>query len=276
MNRNWMHKLKVNWTTILFLVAIIIFWEFVAIAHKRILEWLWFISGFIPPIPDWRFLSSPSEILISAPSEFFSGNLLTSFHQTLSHCLISFFIALCVGLLIAQTLTFSPWLRRGILPIIHGFSGIPPVTLLPLLLIAFGLDEKSVIALAAIGAIVSITLICFEAQSNIKMDFRLMLSNLGYSALGVWLWELSSLSENLRTAAREGLRWSLILCVVGEMHGSVAGGLGAYIDSGRLNQNYSAVYIGILACAMLAWLLKTGLNFGARYLHKGLKRFLLG
>jgi len=262
--------------TPLFLLAILIIWQAVAFGHRPLLEVIWGAMALAPPAPDWKFLSSPLEILAATPQELKDGALTQALGRTTAHCLIAFIIAWIVGLPLARALVSSRLWRHTLLPVVHGLSGIPPVTLLPLLLIAFGLDSGSVIALAIFGALLSITLVCYEAQAHLNSDFGGMIANLGYSRLAVWLWELSAVSGELHTAAREGLRWSLILSVVGEMHGSVAGGLGAYVDSGRLNQNYAVVYIGVIACGALSAALKVALDWAAYSIHTLLKRFLLG
>lgn len=253
----------------------LVLWEITARTHHKVLGYIWEVFGFSKPVPDWKFLSSPLEVVQSMPDELSSGSLASACWQTLSHTLVAFIISWTFGLLLSQVLASSGRWRRALLPIINGLSGVPPVTLFPLLLVAFKLGGGSVIALAVFGAIVSVTLICYETQSRITSEFRLTISKLGYSRIGAWLWELSTASNGLYTAAREGVRWSLILSVVGEMHGSVAGGLGAYVDSGRLNQNYAIVYVGILACAILSLLLKVALDLAAAVLHKIVKRFLL-
>jgi NitT/TauT family transport system permease protein len=260
----------------LVVVAFLVTWEIIALTQHDVLERIWEAFGLAKPAPDWRFLSSPVEVAQAFPGELASGSLPTAFLQTISHCLTAFIIAWGAGILLAQVLASSRKWRQALLPVINGLSGIPPVTLFPLFLVAFRLGSGSVIALAVFGAVVSVTLIYYEAQTSVKAEFGLMISKLGYSRFGVRMWELSSASNGLYTAGREGLRWCLILSVVGEMHGSVAGGLGAYVDSGRLNQNYAVVYVGVLACALTALLLKVGLDVSATALHKIIKGVLLG
>jgi ABC-type nitrate/sulfonate/bicarbonate transport system permease component len=64
--------------------------------------------------------------------------------------------------------------------------------------------------------------------------------------------------------------------VVGEMHGSVAGGIGAYVDSARLDQRYAAVYLGVIGCALLSVLLKAALDVTAVFVHAFVKSLMLG
>lgn len=260
----------------LVVLTILLLWEATALYQENVLNWLWRIFSLSPPVPDLRFLSSPIEVIKDIPSELRGGALLMSLWQTTGHCLTAFLIAWTSGLLLSRLLSSSERWQRALLPLVHGLSGVPPVAILPLLLVAFRLGAASVVALAVFGAMISVTLICYEEQSRVTRDFKLMISHLGYTRLGVWLWELSTISGGLHTAARECLRWGLILVVVGEMHGSVAGGMGAYIDSARLDQRYSAVYLGIIGCALLSVLLKVTLDLSAELVHTIIKRVMLG
>lgn len=261
--------------SVLVVFAVLLLWEIIARTHHQILALVWNLFTLPKPVPDWTFLSSPYAVVRSLPSELVSGSLLFAFLGTVYHCLLAFIIAAAAGLLLSRLLLMSAQTQRAILPLLNALSGIPPVALFPLLLVAFKLGSGSVVALAVLGAVVSVALISYDAQVKLTHDFGLMISKLGYSKIGRWLWELSLASNGLFTAAREGIRWSLILSVVGEMHGSVAGGIGAYVDSGRLNQNYALVYVGVISCALLSLFLKIVLDAVAIVLHKIVKGLLL-
>lgn len=251
-------------------------WELIARFHQSVLHAIWRMLGLGGPVPDWSFLSSPIEVIKSAPREILNGDLPVAITLTAVHCLIAFLIAWALGITIGSLVAESTKFRKAVVPILNGISGVPPVMLLPVLLIAFRLGAGGVVALAVFGSLVSIILICNESLKELKADFGLMVSNSGYSSFGVRLWKLSTASNKLMTAAREGLRWCLILAVVGEMHGSVAGGLGAYGDSARLNQSYDLVFLAILACAVVSLFLNALLNWAASLMHFLVKRSLLG
>lgn len=60
-------------------------------------------------------------------------------------------LSLAVSLVIGVAAGFIPWLRALVQPFVAAFSLIPPITVLPILFIAVGLDEASKITLIAIG-----------------------------------------------------------------------------------------------------------------------------
>ncbi len=252
------HLPPVLWTTI----ALILLWQIVAFLND-LSALFWRNQGRVAAPVDWRFLSSPLEVLLRLPSELYSGNLPDAFLATLWHTVTAAAFAFALALIASQAVSSSSTFRRAVVPLFGLLGGVPPVTLLPLFLLAFRLSAWSVIALAIFGAFFSGVLICVDAFDSINPELRPMLRKIGYSPLQVRLWTATVLSDRLGSAARETVRWSLILSVVGEMHGSIAGGLGAYVDSARLNQMYSVVFVGIVACGCLSFLL-------SKLLHRGI------
>jgi NitT/TauT family transport system permease protein len=261
--------------TLLAITILAVAWEWVARTQQRFLPLLWTLLRLDPPAPDWAFLSSPSAIGLDIPAEIAGGALVKAAGTTFWHTVLAASTSFILGVLAAAWLRRSARVGGAVLPLLQGLSGVPPVTLLPVLLVAFGLGHGSVVALAILGASLSATFITLHGLAHVDPELRTMLSKLGYSRLGVWLWSMSSAAPHLSTAARESVRWSLILVVVGEMHGSVAGGLGAYVDSGRLNQQYSLVYIGIVSCGVLAFALSRALEWCGSRVHAALVSSLL-
>jgi len=254
----------------------LLLWQTIASFHPAILAWLWRNLKLAPPIPSWSYLSSPVAVFRASLGEVTSGRLLQATAETAGHSLSSLAIAYLAGILLAEWLKNEGPVALAFRPIFQGMNGIPPVTLLPVALIAFGLGTRSVVAIACYGAFLSILFIALRGFQEVRGDIEISIAHMGYSAFGTWLWRMSAASSQLGTAAREGLRWTLILSVVAEMHGAVAGGLGSYIDSGRLNQDYAVVYVGIIMCGLWAIVIQMLLDHAMRHVHRQLISTLLG
>lgn len=267
---------QVYWKAIFTFLLFLLIWQLIASYHFLVLSYFWKLFGWTSPIPNWRFLSSPVNLITTLPLELAQGNIVSDFFRTSVHTSIAFFISFGLSIIISVSLCISLNLRQGLEPLMKAMSGIPPVTLLPIFALALGLESGSVIALGVFGATLSTSLILLQILTNLDQDFSKMLKNLGYSSLGVWLWKFSNISESLQLATSEGLRWSLILVVVAEMQiGDVSRGIGYYINSARLNQNYESVYLGILACGGVALILQQFLNLLSLVTHIFLKKSLL-
>jgi NitT/TauT family transport system permease protein len=251
-------------------------WQLVFSTHSYIFQIIWHQFGWKSPIPNWEFISSPINIIQAAPSEIANGSIITDSILTFTHTSIAFVIALVISVILALSLSISKPLYRALEPILKGMSGIPPVTLLPILVLAMGLESSSIIALGVFGASLSISLILIKVISSISVSLTKMLQNIGYSTTGAWLWKFMSVSDSLYIASREGLRWALILVTVAEMQiGDVSRGIGYYINTARLNQTYESLYLGVIACGIVSLLLQSSLSLLARVVYLLTKTLLL-
>jgi NitT/TauT family transport system permease protein len=267
---------NIVWQPIIFLSLLLFLWQMIAYGHTFVLTTIWNFCAWQPPVPDWRFLSSPIDLILALPSELATGSLIADAGRTFIHSAAAFAIAFGLSLTLAILLRSYDWFCAGLEPIMKALSGIPPVMLLPILSLALGLGSNCIVALGVLGATLSTSLVVLKLLQGLPPDLTKMLENLGYSRLAVWLWNLSSLSSSLFIAGRECLRWSLILVVVGEMQiGDISHGIGYYVNTARLNQSYELVYLGIIACGVITLLFQVLLNLLSFSTHTLLKQILL-
>jgi NitT/TauT family transport system permease protein len=267
---------NIVWQPVIFLSLLLFLWQMIAYGHTFVLTAIWNFCAWQPPVPDWRFLSSPIDLILALPSELATGSLIADAGRTFIHSAAAFAIAFGLSLTLAILLRSYNWFCAGLEPIMKALSGIPPVMLLPILSLALGLGSNCIIALGILGATLSTSLIVLKLLQGLPPDLTKMLENLGYSRLAIWLWQLSSLSSSLFIAGRECLRWSLILVVVGEMQiGDISHGIGYYVNTARLNQSYELVYLGIIACGVITLLFQVLLNLLSFSTHTLLKQILL-
>jgi ABC-type nitrate/sulfonate/bicarbonate transport system permease component len=267
---------NIVWQPVIFLSMLLLLWQMISAGHIFVLTSIWNFCAWQPPVPDWRFLSSPIDLTLALPSELATGSLIADAGRTFIHSTAAFAIAFGLSLTLAILLRSYDWLCAGLEPIMKALSGIPPVMLLPILSLALGLGSNCIIALGILGATLSTSLIVLKLLQGLPPDLSKMLENLGYSRFAIWLWQLSSLSSSLFIAGRECLRWSLILVVVGEMQiGDTSHGIGYYVNTARLNQSYELVYLGIIACGVITLLFQVLLNLLSFSTHTLLKQILL-
>lgn len=267
---------NIVWQPVIFLSLLLLLWQMISAGHMFVLTAIWNFCAWQPPVPDWRFLSSPIDLILALPSELAAGSLIADAGRTFLHSAAAFAIAFGLSLTLAILLRSYDWLCAGLEPIMKALSGIPPVMLLPILSLALGLGSNCIVALGILGATLSTSLIVLKLLQGLPPDLSKMLENLGYSRLAIWLWQLSTLSSSLFIAGRECLRWSLILVVVGEMQiGDISHGIGYYVNTARLNQSYELVYLGIIACGVITLLFQVLLNLLSFSTHTLLKQILL-
>lgn len=133
---------------------------------------------------------------------------------------ISTLLAIWLGILIG----FIPHMRSALAPYIATFSLIPPITILPILFIIFGLGEASKIALIVVGT--APVMIRSVAQSVLDIPREMIIKA---ETLGANVWQmiirivLPQILPNLLTAIRLGLVPGWIFLISAEAIASTSG-----------------------------------------------------
>jgi NitT/TauT family transport system permease protein len=136
----WQTKLKEvvfnRWMAVTIVAAAFLVWEI--LAREELISKL-----FFPP---------PTTIGATLAELIRTGELFARLLPTLQRLLIGFLIGGSVGLVMGLSMGWSKTLRKALDPIIAALHPVPKITMLPLILIIFGIGETSrifVISLAA-------------------------------------------------------------------------------------------------------------------------------
>ena len=133
---------------------------------------------------------------------------------------VSTLLALCLGIAIG----FIPHVRSALAPYLATFSLIPPITILPILFITFGLGEMAKIALIVIGT--APVMIRATAQSVLDIPREMIIKA---ETLGASVWQmitrlvLPQVLPKLITALRLGLVPAWIFLISAEAIASTTG-----------------------------------------------------
>lgn len=133
---------------------------------------------------------------------------------------VSVLLALCFGILIG----FIPHMRASFAPFIATFSLIPPITVLPILFIVFGLGEVSKIMLIVVGT--APVMIRSVTQSVMEIPREMIIKA---ETLGASVWQmmvrvvLPQILPRLVTAIRLGLVPAWIFLISAEAIASTSG-----------------------------------------------------
>lgn len=135
---------------------------------------------------------------------------------------ISAFLALCLGIVIG----FIPNVRAGLAPIVAAISLVPPLAVLPILFITFGLGELAKVALIIVGIMPVMTRSMAQSVSEIPSEQIIKAQTLGAST-----WQmivrivLPQVLPKLITATRLALGPAWIFLISAEAI-AATGGLG--------------------------------------------------
>ncbi len=210
-----------------------------------------------------------AEFLIPKPIDVlraFTDNpidLLYASLQTLSASFIGLLLSFISGTLSALLLYSVPWARKTVFPYAVLFQTVPIVAIAPLLVIWFGYGLNTVIVsswIVSVFPMITNTLAGFDSVSKNQIDLFKV-----YNA------SRSDIFFKLRLPASvphilTGLKISSGLAVVGSVVGEfISGtGLGALIDSARMQQRIDLVFASVLASSLIGVLMIFLLHLLAR------------
>jgi len=247
---------QIRLTQLAILIAFFALWEIASRMH------------WIDPL----LFSSPSSVSSVFVSMMQSGALLTHTGVTLFETIMGFLIGTIGGVLIAAMLWWSPFLSRVLDPYLVILNAMPKVALGPILIVSFGPNMSSVIAMGVLISIIVTTLVIYsafkETDANLvkvvdtfgaskTQRFRYVIFPASYPAI------LSALKVNV------GLAW--VGVIVGEYLVSNQG-LGYMIIYGFQVFNFNMVMLSLVVVAILATLMYQGVALLEKQMTKQRKQ----
>jgi NitT/TauT family transport system permease protein len=220
----------------------------------------------LPPLGDmaetfWRMATEPEQR---------SGDLLlwTDTFQSLARLgagvLISAVLALIVGVIIG----YLPRGRATLAPFISAVSLIPPITILPILFIVFGLGEVSKIALVVVGTAPVMIRSLAQAVMDIPREQFIKVATLGASSMQcICRVVLPQIWPKLIVAIRLGLVPAWIFLISAEAIAST-GGLGYRIFLVRRYLAMDVILPYVAWITLLAYALDRALQFLSQKLFR--------
>ncbi len=144
--------------------------------------------------------------------------------NSLSRLAVGIFISTLLAIVLGISIGFIPHIRRGLAPFVATLSLIPPITILPILFIIFGLGETSRVMLIAIGTAPVMIRTIAQAVMDIPRELIIKAETLGAST-----WQMISrvvlpqVMPKLITAIRLGLVPAWIFLISAEAIASTSG-----------------------------------------------------
>jgi NitT/TauT family transport system permease protein len=218
---------------------------------------------------DAFFWSRPSAIWATLLTFFESGNAWVDISYTFRSTLLGFFIGTVGG----ATLGLSFWWSRNyaaiMQPYIICFESLPKLALAPLVILVFGMDLASKVAIATALTLVVSTLTAYAGVRAIDPDGERLFYSLGASRWQVFRklvvpacvpWIISILRVNIGLA--------LTGSIVGEFIASQHG-LGRTIMYAGQTYEIALVWVAVLVLATLSIVMYVGVSWLERVLRKG-------
>jgi NitT/TauT family transport system permease protein len=202
---------------------------------------------------DRRFFPAPSSIagtFMQLATTTLPGNIAIS----LSRAAIGFLIGAVPATLLGVLMGLVPIVRAALQPIVGALFAIPKVSILPLVMLIFGLGEQSKWAIIAIAVFFQVLISTAAGVANIDRIYLDVGRNFGAGRLAtLWTIALPGALPVIFAGIRLGWGVSLLLLVTAEMVAAKAG-LGFLIWQAWQTFTIEEMYVGLVTIAVLGML----------------------
>lgn len=213
--------------------------------------WVLSKSGIVNPV----LLPSPGEVIVALGASLEDGSLWEHIWASMARVLNGFFLgfvlAVPIGVLMGNFLVAY----RLIDPIIEFLRPIPPIAMIPLAILWFGIGEASKVFIIAYGAFFPILVNTIAGFAEVDQTLIRAARTLGASRFEIFRDViLRSAVPFIVVGARLGMGMAFIVLVAAELIAS-SEGLGYLINDARYNFRTDIVFLGMVVIGILGILL---------------------
>jgi len=219
-------------------IAFIVIWEIVAR-----LNWI-----------DVRFFPGPSSIMETFSKMISSGEIFSHLGISLTRIILGFALGAIPGLILGLAMGLFRWLRTILNPFIAFGYPIPKSSILPLIMLIFGLGEMTKIVTVALGVFFLVLINTVAGVRNINSIYLDAAKNFGAGYVDTIIHvALPGALPLIFAGLKLGLGAGLILIVIAEMVGA-RNGLGYLIWESWQSFAVARLYVGLIIIGLLGYL----------------------
>ena len=231
----------------------------ISVASPIALLLLWEIAARLGLI-DVRFFPAPTQIFRSVIAMAQSGELLDNTLISLQRLFLGFLLGGIPALILGIVMGISRPIRAFFEPLISATYPIPKSSILPLVLLIFGLGEMSKVVMVAIGAFYPIAI---NATAGVLQINKVYLDVGQTFKAGRWQTfrtiALPGALPFIMTGVKLGAGFGLILIAIAEMVGAKSG-LGYMIWSAWETFSVEKMYVGLFVIGIIGFVITLVLN----------------
>jgi taurine transport system permease protein len=187
---------------------------------------------------------------------------------TLVRVVVSWLIGSFFGIVVGLLMVRSRIIRAILSPIIEGLRPVPPVALIPLVIVWFGIGENGKIFLSSLACFMVLVVNTLVSSRNVNPVYVQAARSLGASETKIYLTViLPAIIPELLSGLRIGLALAFAITVAAEFMGAEYG-IGYLIMQASRTLNTEVVIIGTLTIGLEAILLEQFLKVCSEYITR--------
>jgi ABC-type nitrate/sulfonate/bicarbonate transport system permease component len=200
---------------------------------------------------DALFFPAPSTLVSAAAKMLRHGDLIEQTNHTLGHTFIGFLAGSSAGLLCGLLMGGISAIEHSLEPLVSAVYATPNLTLLPLLMMFFGVGETPGIILIAIGCFILVAVHALDAVHRVNHCYVDLAANYGAARRAIFRKVyVPACLPGIFTGLRLALGRALVIAVSVELV-SGSKGLGGMIWLAWQTLSTERLYIGVLTTAIL-------------------------
>ncbi len=206
------------------------------------------------------FISAPSQVALAAVQVFSSSEFRADMAISGTEFIVGYLMAIAVGIPLGLAVGWSKRLYFALSPFIHTLNTIPRITLLPLIIIWFGIGIWSKVMVVFLGAVIPILISTFSGVR--ASEERLLRVARSFNASRGRIFRTIVLPGTVPfifTGLKYGSGRALLGVIVGELYAATAG-IGYFIASAGNALQTDKVMVGVLIVVATGLLTMEGLN----------------
>lgn len=222
-----------------------------------------FIQGFITFNLLWYLFSLKVNMkILPRPTEVYLNMFKLSNQEIYKHVIVSLYrvssgiiISLIIGSLIGLLMAYSKMWNKILNPLVYFTYPIPKTALLPIVMLLYGLGDKSKIIIIVLILVFQIIVAVRDAALNIPYETYNPIRSLGASKLQIFSHiTLPAILPELLTTLRLSIGTALSILFFAEGYGTKYG-IGYYILDAWSRISYLEMYTGIIILGLLGFVL---------------------
>lgn len=188
------------------------------------------------------------------------GELLGDIEISLLRIVGGFIVGAVPGILIGLAMGLFWPVRVFLMPIASAIYAVPKISILPLVIIAFGIGETSKIVIVALSIFFLVALNTMAGVLAIDRSYRDVARNFGAGPLSLFLTvALPGALPAIFTGLRLALGFSLIV-IVGTEFLAAKNGIGELIWNSYQTLAIKEMFVGLIVTGILGWVLTLALD----------------